>query len=230
MTTFSPTQPVVRIKQAAMDVQDLEGLLRLNIQVKDQKLLYVFYTRIDQAFILWGVICTIIFLTAQFSTIGWTAQAIIWSILTLIGSWGTYRLAWYWVSVERKRWVVYAWIGLMIIGVILTNWGIFGNGWIVLSHLSFLWLGLSAIGYLITGWGLRSRAFLLCGGVHLVALTLLPYVPTWQFLFSGFITAGSLFLLASFQWDMYSDPDSQILTEEQKQFNLDQAKKRLSTL
>ena len=230
MTTFSPTQPVVRIKQAAMDVQDLEGLLRLSIKVKDRKLLYVFYTRIDQVFILWGVICTIIFSTAQFSTIEWTEQAIIWSILTLIGSWGTYRLAWYWVSVERKRWVVYAWIGLMIIGVIVTNWGIFGNGWSVLPHLSLLWLGLSAIGYLITGLGLRSRAFLSCGGVHLVALMLLPYVPTWQFLFSGFITAGTLFLLASFQWDMYSDPNTQILTEQQKQFNLDQAKKRLSTL
>ncbi len=230
MTTFSPTQPVVRSKQAAMDVQDLEGLLHFTIQVKDQEPLYVFYTRIDQVFILWGVICTVIFSTAQFSTLGWTEQAIIWSILTLIGSWGTYGLAWYWVSVERKRWVVYAWIGLMIIGVIVTNWGIFGNGWSVLPYLSSLWLGLSAIGYLITGWGLRSRAFLLCGGLHLVALTLLPYVPTWQYLFSGFITAGSLFLLASFQWDMYFDSDSQILTEQQKQFNLDQAKKRASTL
>jgi hypothetical protein len=118
----------------------------------------------------------------------------------------------------------------MIIGIIVTNWGIFGNGWSVLPYLSSLWLGLSAIGYLITGWGLRSRAFLFCGGLHLVALTLLPYVPTWQFLFSGFITAGSLFLLASFQWDMYFDSDSQILTEQQKQFNLDQAKKRASTL
>lgn len=230
MTAFSPTQPVIRIKQDAMDVQDLEGLLRINIQVKDKKLLYVFYTRIDQVFLLWGIICTVIFLTAQFLSIGWVEQAIIWSILTLIGSWGTYRLAWYWVSVERKRWVVYAWIGLMIIGIIVTNWSIFGNGWIVLPHLSSLWLGLSAIGYLITGWGLRSRAFLSCGVLHLVALALLSYIPTWQFLCSGCITAGSLFFLASFQWDMYSDPDSQILTEKQKQFNLDQAKKRLSSL
>lgn len=230
MTTFSPTQPVVRIKQDAMDVQDLEGLLRFNIQLKDQKLLYLFYTRIDQAFILWGVICAIIFLTAQFSTIGWTEQAIIWSILTLIGSWGTHQLTWYWVTVERKRWVVYAWIGLMIVGVLLTNWGIFGNGSIVLSHLSWLWLGLSAIGYLITGWGLRSRAFLSCGGLHFAALALLPYVESWQFLLSGLITAGSLFLLASFQWDMYSDSDPNALTAQQIQFNLDQAQKRLSSV
>jgi hypothetical protein len=230
MTAFSPTQPVVRLKQDAMDVQDLEGLLRISIQIKDKKLLYLFYTRIDQVFILWGVICAIIFMTAQFLTIGWNKQAIIWSILTLIGSWGTYRLAWYWVTVERKRWVVYAWIGLMIMGVIVTNWSIFSSGWIMLPYLSLLWLGLSAIGYLITGWGLRSRAFLGCGVLHLVALALLCYVPTWQFLFSGCVTAGSLFFLASFQWDMYSNQDLQILTEEQKQFNLDQAKKRSSTL
>jgi hypothetical protein len=118
----------------------------------------------------------------------------------------------------------------MIIGVIVTNWGIFGNGWSVLPYLSSLWLGLSAIGYLITGWGLRSRAFLFCGGLHLVAIILLPHIPTWQYLFSGFITAGSLFLLASFQWDMYFDSNSQILTEQQKQFNIDQAKKRSLTL
>lgn len=230
MTAFSPTQPVVRIKQDAMDVQDLEGLLRINIQVKDKTLLYVFYTRIDQVFILWGIICAIIFLTAQFLTIGWTDQAVIWSILTLFGSWGTYRLAWYWVSVERKRWVVYTWIGLMIVGVMVTNWSIFSNGWVVLPHLSLLWLGLSAIGYLITGWGLRSRAFLSCGMLHLMAIALLSCVSTWQFLFSGLISAGSLFFMASFQWDMYSDPDSHLLTEKQKQFNLDQAEKRSSSL
>jgi hypothetical protein len=40
--------------------------------------------------------------------------------LTLIGSWGTCHLAWYWVSVERLRWVVYAWVGLMLGGVLLS--------------------------------------------------------------------------------------------------------------
>ena len=118
----------------------------------------------------------------------------------------------------------------MIVGVMVTNWSIFSNGWVLLPHLSLLWLGLSAIGYLITGWGLRSRAFLLSGVLHLVATALLSFVPTWQFLFSGLISAGSLFFLASFQWDMYSDHDSLLLTEKQKQFNLDQAKKRSSSL
>ncbi len=226
MTAFSSTQPIIRRKQHALDVQDLAGLLHIHIQIKDLKLFSSFYTRIDQVFILWGSITAIIFLTAQFLPISWTYQAVIWSVLTLIGSWGTCRLAWYWVTVERLRWVVYAWVGLMVSGVVITNWGIFGGGWAILPHLCFLWLGLSAIGYLITAWGLRSRAFLLSGLLHVVVLALLPHVPTWQFLFTGLITAGSLFLLAEVQWDMRSTHDSQLLTAEQKQFNQNQQERR----
>ena len=218
MTAFSP-EPILRRKQHALDVQDLEGLLHIRIQFRDLKLFYGFYTRIDQVFILWGTIATIVFLTAQFVTLNWTDQAIAWSLLTLIGSWVTCHLAWYWVTVERLRWVVYAWVGLMIGGVLLTDWGIFGGGWVVLPHLCQLWLGLSAIGYTITAWGLRSRAFLISGLLHLGAIALLPYLPTWQFLFTGTITAGILFFLAEVQWDMQSTTDAQLLTLEQKQFN-----------
>jgi hypothetical protein len=226
MTAFSNTQPILRRKQHALDVQDLEGLLHIHIQIEDLKLFSGFYTRIDQVFILWGSITAAIFLTAQFLSLNWTDQAIIWSILTLIGSWGTCCLAWYWVTVERLRWVVYTWVGLMISGVLLTNWGIFGGGWTVLPHLCMLWLGLSAIGYLMTAWGLRSRAFLLNGLLHLGAIALLPYVLDWQFLFTGIVTAGSLFLLAETQWDMESNIDRQLLTVAQKQFNQQQLELR----
>jgi hypothetical protein len=218
MTAFSP-EPILRRKQHALDVQDLEGLLHIHIQFKDSKLFSGFYTRIDQVFVLWGVITTIVFTTAQFIDLNWTYQAIAWSILTAIGAWGTCHLAWYWVTVERLRWVVYAWVGLTIGGILLTNWGIFGGGWIILPHLCRLWLGLSAVGYTITAWGLRSRAFLLSGLLHLCAIALLPYISTWQFLFTGTITAGILFILAEVQWDMQSTTDAQLLTLEQKQFN-----------
>jgi hypothetical protein len=222
MTAFSSAQPIIRRKQHALDVQDLEGLLRIHIRIKDYQLFSGFYTRIDQVFILWGTITAVIFLTAQFLTLNWTYQAVIWSILTLIGAWGTCRLAWYWVTVERLRWVVYSWVGLMMGGVVLTNWGIFGGGWVVLPHLCFIWLGLSAMGYLVTAWGLRSRAFLFSGLLHLSLIACLPYVAPWQFLLTGLITAGSLFLLAEVQWDMESNTESQLLTETQKQFNQQQ--------
>ena len=226
MTAFSTTEPILRRKQHALDVQDLEGLLRVNLKIKDLELFSGFYTRIDQVFILWGTITAIIFSTAQFLTLNWTDQAMLWSVLTLIGAWGTCHLAWYWVSVERLRWVVYVWVGLMIGGVGLTNWGIFGGGWWILSQLAPIWLGLSAIGYLITGWGLRSRAFLFSSLLHLLGMLLLAYIPSWQFLVTGLITAGCLFFLAAVQWDMSSNPDLQQLTVVQKEFNLEQQRQR----
>jgi hypothetical protein len=225
MTAFSP-EPILRRKQHALDVQDLEGLLHIHIQFRDLKLFSGFYTRIDQVFVLWGVITAVVFFTAQFITVNWTYQAIAWSILTLIGAWGTCHLAWYWVTVERLRWVVYTWVGLMIGGILLTNWGICGGGWILLPHLCQLWLGLSALGYGITAWGLRSRALLMSGLLHLGAISLLTYLPTWQFLFTGTITAGSLFLLAEVQWDMQSNNDAKLLTVHQQQFNQQQQELR----
>jgi hypothetical protein len=226
MTAFSTTQPILRRKQHALDVQDLEGLLHIHLEIKDISLFSGFYTRIDRVFVLWGGITATIFLTAQFLSLSWTYQAIIWSVLTLIGSWCTCRLAWYWVTVERLRWLVYTWLGLMLGGILLTNWGIFSGGWVLLPHLCLLWLGLSALGYLATAWGLRSRAFLLNGLLHLGTIALLPYVPNWQFLLTGIITAGSLFLLAEVQWDMQSNLATQLLSSEQKQFNLQQGKLR----
>jgi hypothetical protein len=226
MSAFRLTTPVIRRKQAALDVQDLEGLWHIGIQVRDVKLFSSSYTRIDQVFLLWGTICAVIFMAAQFLTIDWRYQAVIWSILTIIGSWGTYRLAWYWVTIEGLRWVVYVWVGLMLCGVGITDWGMFGGGWWILSQLAPLWLGLCAIGYLITGWGLRSRAFLVSSVLHLIGVMLLACIPDWQFLVTGLITAGCLFFLAAVQWDMSSNPDSQRLTVAQKQFNLAQQEQR----
>lgn len=228
MTAFCPVQPIIRRKQHALDVQDLEGLLRIQVKVKEWTLFSSFYTRIDQVFLLWGSITAAIFFTAQFFALNWIYQAVLWSMLTLIGSWGTVSLAWYWVTVERLRWVVYTWVGLMLVGVALTNWGIFGGGWAVLPHLCLLWLGLSAVGYLVTAWGLRSRAFSMNGLLHVGAIALLPHVPTWQYFLTGLVTAGSLFLLAEVQWDMKSTSDFKNLTAEQQQFNQQQQQRRQS--
>jgi hypothetical protein len=226
MTVFSPVQPIIRRKQHALDVQDLEGLLRIHVKIQDLTLFSRFYTRIDQVFLLWGSITAVIFFTAQFSALNWLDQAVLWSFLALLGAWGTFGLAWYWVTVERLRWMVYTWVGLMLAGVALTNWGIFGGGWVILPHLCLLWLGLSAMGYLATAWGLRSRAFSVNGLLHLGAITLLPQIPTWQFFLTGLVTAGSLFLLAEVQWDMQSTSAGQRLTAAQKQFNQQQQLRR----
>ncbi len=226
MTAFSSTQSIIRRKQQALDVQDLEGLLRIHIKVKDLTLFSSFYTRIDQVFLLWGGVTALIFFTAQFFHWSWAHLAIFGSVLTLIGAGGTVHLAWYWVTVERLRGLVYTWVGLMLAGVALTNWGIFGGGWVVLPHLCLLWLGLSGVGYLATAWGLRSRAFLLSGLLHWGAIALLSYVPTWQFLLTGIVTAGSLFLLAEMQWDMELTGTVQRLTAEQRWFNQQQQLQR----
>jgi hypothetical protein len=226
MTDFGFDQPILRRKQHELDVQDLEGLLRIHITVKDLTLFSSFYTRIDQVFLLWGAIVGTIFFTAQFLPVNWTYQAVLWSILTAIGAWGTVQLAWYWVTVEQLRWVVYLWTVLMLGGVTITNWGIFGGWWEVLPHLCSVWLLLSTIGYLGTAWGLRSRAFLVNGLLHIGAMALLAHATSWQFLLTGMVSAGTLLLLAELQWDMESTSNYQSLTEEQKLFNLQQQQKR----
>jgi hypothetical protein len=219
MILSKSVQPILRRKQQALDVQDQEGLLRLRVKIGEWTLLSRFYTRIDQVFLLWGSITAVIFCTGQFSVLSWMTQAVLWTILTLFGALGTVCLAWYWVSVERLRWVIFAWVGLMLTGVGLTDWGIFGSGGEILPYLSVLWLGLSAVGYLTMGWGMKSRAFLTNGCLHLGAIFLLPMADTWQFLLTGIVTAGSLFLLAEVQWDMKSTTYCKRLTETQRLCN-----------
>lgn len=229
MTAFGSAQPIIRRKQHALDVQDLQGLLQIQVKVKNVTLFSSFYTRIDQVFLLWGSITALIFCTAQFFPFSWAYQAGLWSLLTLLGSWGTLRLSWYWVTVEQLRWVVYVWVSLMLGGIALTNWGIFGGGWVVLPHLCALWLGLSTVGYVVTAWGMKSRAFLLNGFLHMSGICFLPYVSSWQFLFTGIVTACSLFLFAEVQWDMVSSSDFQQLTAAQKRFNQQQQLQRQLT-
>jgi len=219
MTFFNPSEPIIRSKQEALDFQDRQGLLSLDLKLGDKTLISVFYTRIDQVFILWGLISAAIFITAQFAPISWVIQAGLWSVLTLIGTMGMVVLTHFWVKVERLRWVLYFWVILMLTGVVLTDLSIFLSWGPILMRLCPMWMGLSALGYLGTGVGMRSRAFTLASIVHLLGIAVLPYLGGWQFLSTGIVMAASLLMFAGVQWDMRPPIEYNLLTREQKQFN-----------
>ncbi len=229
MTFFNPAEPLLRCKQEALDFQDRQGLLSIQWKIANKTLFSAFYTRIDQTFIIWGWISGGIFILAQFLPLSWTVQAIFWSALTLVGTVGMVLLTYFWVRVERLRWVLFSWVVLMLAGVVLTDLSIFLGWGSVLMRLCQLWLGLSALGYFLTGLGMRSRTFLLNGIVHLVSIFILPYFGGWQFLTTGVVMGGSLLLMAEFQWDMRTPINYDILTAEQKQFNQDQHRLRQLT-
>jgi hypothetical protein len=198
---FNTQLPLLRRKYSAFEVEDLPGLWRIHWQLGETTVLSTFYTRIDQACLLWGVISVIIFLTAQFTVIDWGMQAVIWSVLTSIGTISTARLVRYCRSVAPIAQLIDVWTWLMMIGIVLTNAGIF-LGWAqILTQLCALWLGLSAIGYFWSGWNLRSRAFGLVGLLHLLGIGILPWVGAWQYLMTGILMGLSAILLAEFQWD-----------------------------
>lgn len=220
MPLFNSAEPIIRRKQHSLDFQDRQGLLKLRLQISNKTLFQNIYTRIDQVFMVWGLITAVIFFTAQFAPIDWVTQAAFWSILTVVGTVGMTMLTHFWVKVERLRWVLYAWIILMIGGVAITNFGIYCGSGTVLMHLCHLWLGLSAIGYFCTGIGLRSRAFIVSGLFHILGIAILPFCLGWQFLATGLVMSANLLMFAETQWDMRPPIDNySILTEEQKEFN-----------
>jgi len=219
MSFFNSAEPIIRSKQEALDFQDRQGLLHISVAFGDKTLISAFYTRIDQTFILWGLICPAIFATAQFLPISWVIQAGLWSTLTFLGTVAMIVLTHFWVKVERLRWILYCWVILMLSGVVLTDLSIFLGWGKVLMHLCHLWLGFSALGYFCTGIGMRSRAFILAGIAHILGIACLPYVGGWQFLATGIVMAVSLLLFAEVQWDMRPPVDYSLLTPEQKRFN-----------
>ena len=226
MTFFNPVEPIIRRKQEALDFQDRQGLLSLEMKIGQKTVISVFYTRIDQVFVLWGLICAAIFVTAQFAPISWVIQAGLWSVLTLLGTVGMVVLTHFWVKVEGLRWVLFCWVALMLSGVALTDLSIFLSWGQILMNLCPMWLGLSAIGYICTGIGMRSRAFTLASLVHLLGIAVLPYLGSWQFLSTGIVIAASLLVFAGVQWDMRPPVQYEFLTPEQKRFNEQQYRLR----
>lgn len=226
MSAFNFSSPLLRDKQAALDFQDLQGIISFEWKIRNKILFSGSYTRVDQVFVIWGGLAATIFTTAQFLPISWTTQAIWWTALSLIGIVSMVAFSWFWVSVESLRWVVVCWVLLVLAGLLLTDLGIFLGWGEVLMHLSSLWLGLSAVGYFYTGLGLGSRTLTLTGLVHLVMSALLPYIYGWQFLATGIVMGFSLLLLAQLQWDMRSPIAYNLLTPQQQEFNRQQQQLR----
>ncbi|BAZ08016.1 hypothetical protein [Calothrix sp. NIES-3974] len=219
-------QPILRSKQESLDIQDLQGSWRINWQIQNRTILSTIYTRVDQVFLIWGAIACLMFGIAQFFPVSWTTQAYIWSGLTLIGAGCMIFLTHFWARVERLLWLVYTWAALMLVGIFLTDLGIFGYWGIVLMNLCPLWLGISGVGYLVTGLGIESRTFIGLAVVHFLGILLVQQYPSWQFLMTGLVIGGSLLLLAQIQWDMRSPIEYAVLTDEQKAFNRQQQQLR----
>jgi hypothetical protein len=188
-------------KNIPWDPENLLQMKCINLPILNKTPLSGIYTCIDQAFMIWGFIAGLIFITAQFLAISWLTQAIIWSILTVVGTVITAILTYSWVKLEKLGWILYLWVGLMLIGILITDLAILCSWGLVLINLCNLWLMVSAIGYLLTGLGMRSRALLIAAIVHGGAIFLLPMVGSWQFLVTGLVMMSNLFLLAEKQWD-----------------------------
>jgi hypothetical protein len=195
------SHPNVLLKPSLPNPEELPGILRLRWVRPGRVFLDTYYTRLDQALALWGTITAVIFLTAQFSHLAWTVQAKAWSTLTLVAIPMTFLLTWHWATVRQFRWVIYLWSFLMLLGLCLTDYGIFRGSGIILMNLCSGWLGLCALVYWLTGVGMKARALTLIGFVHLGAIPLLSLISAWQFLLTGTVMAGSLWVLATWQWE-----------------------------
>ena len=193
--------PVLRLKPSAFAIEDLPGLWRIHWQVGDRPIISTFYTRIDQACLLWGVISIAIFTTAQFFPLNWTFQAILWSVLTVVGTAAMHWLTEPWSRFQHFRWVLGWWAVLMVGGLVITDLSIFLSWGAVLVRLCPLWLILNGLGYIGTGFRMRSRAFITIALIHLLAIALLPYFAAWQFLITGLVIGISVLLVAELQWD-----------------------------
>ncbi|MBF2025568.1 MAG: hypothetical protein IGS48_02210 [Oscillatoriales cyanobacterium C42_A2020_001] len=179
----------------------MPGLWRVHWQLNNIVLFSSFYTRHDQACLLWSGIVAVIFLTAQFLPLSWATQTLVATTLSLLGVMGMVGLTWRFVRIERLSWVLGCWAGLMLAGALSTYLGTFAGWTWALVNMCPLWLGLSATGYCVTSIGMRSRLFLLLGVLHWLTIGILPYFPLWKPLITGLVISGSAFLIAEFQWD-----------------------------
>ncbi|MBE9179007.1 hypothetical protein IQ268_10590 [Oculatella sp. LEGE 06141] len=203
MTFFNPEMLFFRRKTSAFEIQDTPGLWRINWQLGKAIIHSTFYTRHDQACLLWGFISALIFMMVQFVSINWTIQTLVSSALSMLGIVGMVRLTRYFTTAERLGWVLYSWVGLIGVGLLLTNLGVFLRWGAMLTQVCELWLGLSAVGYLCTGLGMRSRTFLLASAIHLVAIVGLPLAGIWKPLTTGIIISVTVILIAELQWDTH---------------------------
>lgn len=202
MSFFNDSVPLIRGKHLHPDIYRDRELYFVDFRLGKYRFHSTFYTKIDQTCLIWGVLVIPIFGVGQFSTVDWLIQAIVWTVISLLGLCGMVGLTQSWVRSKRLSWLLHSWVILIIGGLLLTNLSIFLRCGRLLSHVCALWLILCAMGYLLSGLALRSRAFLATSLLHLVTVFFLPYVSGWQIIFTGMAIAIPLLILAEFQWDM----------------------------
>ena len=202
MTFFNYSVPLQRRKQLKMDVQELQGLWQVQFPLGKDRFYSKFYTCLHRACLLWSLLLIPLFGTAQFFPVSWMLQAGLRSVLDLAGTAATLSMTYSGVKIERLTWVLYGWVILMLLGLVLTDLGIFLGWEKVLANLCRLWLGAISIGYLGTGFAVRSRTLLAASFFHLSGIFILPYTGGWSFLFTGAVMVFSLLVLAELQWDM----------------------------
>ncbi|MEM1254785.1 MAG: hypothetical protein AAGI69_20300 [Cyanobacteria bacterium P01_H01_bin.21] len=227
MTIGFSNEPLLRSKQHTLDVQDLRGAWHFRPSLFGYGFSSI-YTRVDQVFALWGALALIMFASAQVLHASWQQMAVAWSGLTVVAVVGMVAMVRFWAKVERLMWLVYSWAMLMLLGTVITNWGVFGYVGPVLLNLCPLWLGLCAVGHGLTGWGIRSRTFLGLTVVHAIAALAITQLGTWQYAATGMLIGGSLLLLTQLQWDMRPPIKYAALTDEQQAFNRHQQQLRNS--
>jgi hypothetical protein len=192
---------IFRVKPSLPNPEELSGILQLRWGVARWVWLDTYFTRLDQALALWGCVTAVIFWMGQLSSLAWRTQAIVDSILTLWAIALTLGLIWQWTRVKPFRWVVYFWSLLMLLGIGLTDLGIFRPVGGLLIHLCPIWLTLCGLGYGFTSLGMQSSALVLISLIHLCAIPLTLALPAWQFSLTGLVMSGSLWALATWQWD-----------------------------
>ncbi|MEG4802303.1 hypothetical protein QUB63_20610 [Microcoleus sp. ARI1-B5] len=230
MTFFNYSVPPLRRKQLKLDVQDLEGVWHVHFPLGKDRSYSTFYTCLDRACLMWSLLLIPMFGTAQFFPVNWMLQAGLWSALSLAGTVSMVSSTYCWVKKERLTWVLYGWVILMLLGLLLTDLGIFLGWGKVLANLCPLWLGLSGIGYFWTGLAVRSRALLAASFFHLLGIVILPYTSGWSFLFTGAVMVFSLLVLAELQWDMQHPINYAPLTPKQQHLEPEQHRiRQLST-
>jgi len=214
MTFFNYSVPPLRRKQLNMGVQKLEGLWQVQFPLGKDRFYSKFYTSLDRACLLWSLLLIPMFGTAQFFPVSWILQAGLWSAIGLGGTAAMVTMTYSWVKIERLTWALYGWVILMLLGLALTDLGIFLCGEKVLANLCPLWLGMSPIGYFGTEFAVRSRALLAGSLFHVSAILILPYIDGLSFLFTGAVMVFSLLVLAELQSDMRHPINYAALTPE----------------
>ena len=222
MSFFNCSVPPLRRKQLNPDLLDLEGIWHFEFPLGKKRSYSTFYTCLDRACLMWGLLLIPMFGTAQFFPVSWMLQAALWSALSLVGTVAMVSWTYCWVKKERLTWVLYGWVILMLLGLLLTDLGIFWGWGKVLANLCPLWLGMSGLGYFWTGLAVRSRALLAASFFHLLGIAILPYTSGWSFLFTGFVMVFSLLVLAQLQWDMRRPSEYVTLAAQPQDLDMEQ--------